>query len=118
MAQPFVEPCSRGVIDAEPCPREHGREAPPLRRRMVLAACVLASSMAFIDGTALPVAVPRLRADFVADLASVQWVLNGYTLALASLTLIGGALADVYGKTRMLALLWRLFSFVAALCTP
>src|SRR5215831_19954687 len=94
MAQPLVEPCSRGVIDAEPCPREIGREASPRRRRMVLAACVLASSMAFIDGTALPVALPRLRADFGADLASVQWVLNGYMLALAPLTLIGGALLD------------------------
>lgn len=51
MAQPFVEACSRGVIDAEPCPRELGREAPAARRRMVLAACVLASSMAFIDGS-------------------------------------------------------------------
>jgi EmrB/QacA subfamily drug resistance transporter len=116
MAQSFVEPCSRGVIDAEPCPREVGREAPPLRRRMVLAACVLASSMAFIDGTALPVALPRLRADFGADLASVQWVLNGYTLALASLTLIGGALADVYGKARMLALGCVLFGLASAAC--
>src|SRR3954451_2347816 len=116
MAQSFVEPCSRGVIDAEPCPRELGREAPPLRRRMVLAACVLASSMAFIDGTSLPVALPRLRADFGADLASVQWVLNGYTLALASLTLIGGALADVYGKARMLALGCVLFGLASAAC--
>ena len=90
----FVEPCSRGVIDAEPCPRELGREASPRHRRMVLAACVLASSMSFIDGTALPIALPRLRADFGADLASVQWVLNGYMLALASLTLISGALLD------------------------
>src|SRR5436190_24074803 len=63
MAHPFVELCSRGVIDAEPCARELGREAPRLHRGMVLAACVLASSMAFIDGTALPVALPRLRAD-------------------------------------------------------
>ena len=69
---------------------------------MVLAACVLASSMAFIDGSALIVTLPRLRADFGARLASVQWVLNGYVLALASLTLIGGSLADVYCKARML----------------
>ena len=102
MAQPFVEPCSRGIIAAEPCPRELGREIAPERRRMVLAACVLASSMAFIDGSALTVALPKLRADLGADLASVQWVVNGYVLALASLTLIGGALADVYGKARML----------------
>src|SRR3954466_2878194 len=116
MAQPFVEPCSRGVIDAEPCPRELGREAPPRCRRMVLAACVLASSMAFIDATALPVALPRLRSDLAADLASVQWVLNGYMLALASLTLIGGALADVYGKARMLGLGCVLFALASAAC--
>src|SRR5690242_290954 len=104
MAQPFVEPCSRGIIAAEPCPRELGREISPQRRRMVLAACVLASSMAFIDASALTVALPKLRAYFGADLASVQWVLNGYVLALAALTLIGGALADHYGKARVLAL--------------
>ena len=66
---------------------------------MVLAACVLASSLAVIDGTALPVALPRLRADFGADLACVQWVLNRYMPALASLTLIGGALLDGRAET-------------------
>lgn len=116
MAQPFVEPCSRGVIAAEPCPRELGREIPPRRRRMVLAACVLASSMAFIDGSALTVALPRLRADFGTDLASVQWVLNGYVLALASLTLIGGVLADVHGKARMLSIGCILFGLASAAC--
>ena len=116
MAQPFVEPCSSGVIAAEPCPRELGREIPPRRRRLVLAACVLASSMAFIDGSALTVALPTLRADFGADLASVQWVLNGYVLALASLTLIGGALADVHGKARMLSLGCILFGLASAAC--
>jgi hypothetical protein len=69
---------------------------------MLLTACVLASAMAFIDGSALTVALPMLRAFFDADLATVQWVLNGYVLALAALTMIGGALADVYGKARML----------------
>src|SRR6201991_2112906 len=116
MAQTFVEPCSRGVIDAELCPRQLGREVPLLCRGMMLAACVLASSMAFIDATALPVALPRLRADFGADLASIQWVLNGYMLALASLTLIGGALADVYGKARMLGLGCVLFGLASAAC--
>jgi EmrB/QacA subfamily drug resistance transporter len=104
MAQPFVEPCDRGIIAAQPCPRALGREIAPWRRRMVLAACVLASSMAFIDASALTVALPNLRAYFGADLASVQWVLNGYVLALAALTLIGGAFADHYGKARMLAI--------------
>ncbi|GGC76069.1 MFS transporter [Chelatococcus reniformis] len=116
MTQTFVEPCGRGIIDSEPCPEEQGRKVLPVRRHMVLTACVLASSMAFIDATALPVALPRLRADFGADLDSVQWVLNGYMLALASLTLIGGALADVYGKARMLAVGGLLFGLASAAC--
>ncbi len=116
MAQPFVEPCDRGVIDAQPCPRELGREIAPPRRRVVLAACVLASSMAFIDGSALTVALPKLRAFFGADLASVQWVLNGYILALAALTLIGGALADHYGKARMLGIGCLGFGLSSAAC--
>jgi EmrB/QacA subfamily drug resistance transporter len=102
MAQPFVEPSCRGVIDAQPCPRALSREIAPTRRGIVLTACVLASSMAFVDGSALTVALPNLRASVGADLASVQWVLNGYVLALASLTLIGGALADAYGMARIL----------------
>lgn len=116
MAQPFVEPCDRGIIAAEPCPREIGREIAPQQRRMVLAACVLASSMAFIDGSALTVALPKLRAFFGADLATVQWVLNGYVLALAALTLIGGALADHYGKARMLAIGCVGFGLSSAAC--
>jgi EmrB/QacA subfamily drug resistance transporter len=116
MAQPFVEPCNRGIIEAEPCPRELGRELSPQRRRVVLAACVVASSMAFIDGSALTVALPRLRAAFETDLASVQWVLNGYVLTLASITLIGGALADVYGRARMLAVGSLLFGVTSAMC--
>ena len=92
------------------------RESAPSRRGWVLAACVLASAMAFIDGSALTVALPRLRAAFGADLAAVQWVLNGYVLALAALTLIGGALADVYGKARMLMIGCLGFGLASAAC--
>jgi MFS family permease len=116
MAQPFVEPCDRGIIAAESCPRVLGREIAPQRRRVVLAACVLASAMAFIDGSALTVALPILRAFFDADLASVQWVLNGYILALAALTLIGGALADHYGKARMVGVGCIGFGLASAAC--
>jgi EmrB/QacA subfamily drug resistance transporter len=116
MAQPFTEPCGRGVIEAEPCPRELGREISSRRRRLVLAGCVLASAMAFIDGSVLTVALPRLRAAVGADLASVGWVVNGYVLALASLTLIGGALADAYGKARMLSIGCLLFGAASMGC--
>ena len=72
--------------------------------------------MAFIDGSVLTVALPRLREDFGADFVSVQWVLNGYVLALASLTLIGGALADVYGRARMLAFGCIVFGLASVAC--
>jgi EmrB/QacA subfamily drug resistance transporter len=116
VTQPIVEPCGRGIIEAEPGPRAIGREIAPRRRALVLTACVLASSMVFIDGSALTVALPRLRADLGADFAAVQWVLNGYVLALASLTLIGGALADVYGKARVLAVGSVLFGLASVAC--
>lgn len=116
MAQTYPQPCDRGLIQAEPCPRELGYEAPEPRKRWILFACILASSMAFIDGSALTVALPRLRADFGADYAAVQWVVNGYALALASLTLIGGALADAYGKARMLMLGAAAFGAFSVLC--
>jgi MFS family permease len=117
MAQLIVEPCSRGLITTQPCPRELGRKISLRRRRIVLAGCVLASSMAFIDGSALTVALPKLRTALGADLASVQWVLNGYMLALASLTLVGGGLADVHGKSRMLSIGCILFGAASAGCS-
>jgi EmrB/QacA subfamily drug resistance transporter len=91
-------------------------EIPAPHRRIVLAACVLASSMAFIDSSVLTVALPSLRAAFDADLDTVQWVMNGYLLALAALTLIGGALADAHGKARVLAIGCLMFGAVSAAC--
>jgi EmrB/QacA subfamily drug resistance transporter len=116
MAQPFAEPCASGIIKAEPCLLPLGAVLPPWRRRMLLAACIVASSMVFIDGSALTVALPNLRAYFGADLASVQWILNGYVLALASLTLIGGALADVYGRARVLWISCLAFGIASVAC--
>jgi EmrB/QacA subfamily drug resistance transporter len=116
VAQPFSDPCGAGVINAEPCPRELGREIRAPRRRIVLAACGLASSMAFIDSSVLTVALPSLRAAFAADFGTVQWVMNGYLLALAALTLIGGALADAHGKARMLVIGCLMFGAVSAAC--
>jgi hypothetical protein len=69
VAQPFADPCGVGVINAEPCPRESGREIPAPYRRVVLAACVFASSMGFVDSSVLTVALPSLRAAFGATSA-------------------------------------------------
>src|SRR5262249_3302760 len=76
----------------------------------------VASSMAFIDGSVLTVALPKLRTALGADLATVQWVINSYVLALAALTLVGGALADTYGKARILQVGCFLFGAVSAGC--
>ena len=58
MAQPFVAPCERGIIDAEPCPRALGREIPLRQRRMVLAACVLASLVTHTPKATAPEPTP------------------------------------------------------------
>ena len=72
--------------------------------------------MAFIDGSALTVALPALRSDLGADISAVQWVLNGYVLALAAFVLIGGALADIYGKACILMIGCAAFAVASALC--
>jgi MFS family permease len=67
----------------------------------VLFATILASSMAFIDGTALNVAMPALQASLRASGASLLWIINGYALMLASGILVGGSLGDHYGRKRI-----------------
>ena len=111
-----LDPCSKGVIAAQPSPQEEKPAYRPLQRRLALAGCILASAMAFIDGSALTVALPALRSDLAANLGAVQWVMNGYVLALASFVLIGGALADIYGKARMLIIGCAGFAVASAAC--
>lgn len=69
--------------------------------RSVMAATILASSMAFIDGTALNVVLPALQNQLQATAAGLFWVLNAYLLMLAALILVGGALGDKLGRKRV-----------------
>ncbi|MCW2602103.1 MAG: drug resistance transporter, EmrB/QacA subfamily [Pseudonocardiales bacterium] len=82
------------------------------RGRGIVLATVLGSSLAFLDGTIATVATDRIGQDFDAGFGSLQWVLNGYTLPLASLILLGGSLGDRLGRRRiyLLGIVW----FVAA----
>jgi EmrB/QacA subfamily drug resistance transporter len=84
--------------------------------RGALATTILASGMVFLDGTIANVATRRIGVEFKASFASLQWVLNGYTLALASLILLGGSLGDRFGRRRvyMLGILW--FASASLLC--
>lgn len=116
MAALLREPCAGRLINAEPCPAALGRAGSLTQRRLVLSACVLASSMAFIDGSALTVALPALRDEFDASMSTVQWIINAYVLALGAFVLIGGAMADVYGKARILTIGCAAFGVTSAWC--
>src|SRR3954471_5533111 len=69
----------------------------------VLAATILGSSMAFIDGTVVNVALPALQSALGATVSEVQWVVECYALFLAALLLLGGSLGDVYGRRKIRA---------------
>jgi len=69
--------------------------------RWLLAAAVMGAGLGFLDGTVVNVAVRRIGTDLDASLAELQWVLNAYLLALASLILVGGSLGDRLGRKRV-----------------
>ena len=68
------------------------------RGKWVLAATILASSMAFIDGTVVNVALPFLQTNLNATAIGIQWVVEAYSLFLSALLLVGGSLGDLYGR--------------------
>jgi EmrB/QacA subfamily drug resistance transporter len=81
-----------------------------------LVATILASSMAFIDGTALNVALPALQAELHADGVQLLWIVNAYLLVLASLILLGGSLGDHYGRKRIFGLGITIFAAASLAC--
>ena len=82
----------------------------------VLVATILGSSMAFIDGTVVNVALPALQESLHAALADVQWVVEAYALFLAALLLIGGTLGDSYGRRKIFAIGVVIFSAASGWC--
>jgi EmrB/QacA subfamily drug resistance transporter len=84
--------------------------------RWVLAVAVLGSGMAFLDGTVVNVALPDIGRDFGASTSSLQWILNGYLLTLASLILLGGSLGDRYGRRRIFVIGVGMFTGASLLC--
>jgi EmrB/QacA subfamily drug resistance transporter len=82
----------------------------------VIAATVLGSSMAFLDATVVNVALPTIGKDLHTSLAGLQWTVTAYTLTLAGLILLGGALGDRFGRRRVfvIGVIW--FALASALC--
>ncbi len=85
-------------------------------KRWILAATVLGSSLTFIDGSALGVALPSIQSDLGAGLAAVQWVSNAYLLTLGALVLIGGAAGDRFGRRKVFLIGVAVFTLASIAC--
>ncbi|TMB00222.1 MAG: DHA2 family efflux MFS transporter permease subunit, partial [Deltaproteobacteria bacterium] len=108
----FKPPCDEGVVLA-------ARPSPPCAeaaRPWVLATTVLGSSLAFVDGTVVNLALPALQRELGATVADVQWVVEAYALLLAALLLVGGSLGDRLGRRRIYASGIVLFAAASTAC--
>src|SRR6476620_4416249 len=112
MPNVIKDPCDEAVIRSRksdaPCAKGQGR--------WILAATILASSMAFIDGTVVNVALPSLQQNLNATVIGVQWVVEAYSLFLSALLLVGGSLGDRYGRRRVFVIGVALFALASAGC--
>lgn len=108
MKAPCEEVLMRTKDFAAPC----GERARP----WILAATILGSSLAFIDGTVVNVAVPALQDAFHASVVDVQWVIESYGIFLSCLILAGGALGDIFGRRRIFLLGVTIFAIASAAC--
>jgi EmrB/QacA subfamily drug resistance transporter len=108
-------PCDEGIIRAQ-----HQKADSAPHPGFALAATVLGSSMAFIDGSVVNIALPAIQRDLTggsADgLAAMQWVINAYLLALGSLVLVGGSLGDRFGRRTIFILGIAIFTAASVAC--
>lgn len=93
-----------------------GAEQPVVRRRLVLIACILGSTIVFVDSTVINVALPAIQRELGGGLAGEQWASNAYLLTLGSLLLIGGSLGDLFGERRVFVLGVGGFGVTSLLC--
>src|SRR5215203_3313062 len=105
-------PCDEGVVRsrvaAAPCALASGP--------WILAATIIGSAMAFIDGTVVNVALPEIQARLNATAIDAQWIVEAYALFLAALILVGGSLGDHYGRRRVFSLGVAIFAAASVLC--
>lgn len=86
------------------------------RNRLVLIACVLGSSIVFVDGSVVNVALPAIQRELGGGLTLQQWVVDAYLLTLGSLVLVGGSLGDIFGARRVFMLGIAAFGITSVLC--
>lgn len=85
-------------------------------QKWTLLSTILASSLVFIDSTALNVALPALQKDLGISGTELLWVINGYALFLSSLLLVGGSLGDLYGRNKVFLIGLGIFSLSSLMC--
>ncbi len=105
-------PCDEAAIRARAAVAPAPRHAEP----WILSATILGSSLSFIDGTVVNVALPALQHEFGAGATDVQWVIEAYALFLSALILVGGSLGDRFGRRRVFALGIVLFTLASIGC--
>src|SRR5271168_122539 len=105
-------PCDEALVRSA----DAGAPCEPQARIWILAATILGSSMAFIDGTVVNVATPAIQTTFHATVVDVQWVIESYGLLLAALILVGGSLGDIFGRRRMFVVGVAIFAVASAGC--
>src|SRR6202012_1110354 len=94
----------------------HGLDIASTDGRWLLAVAVAGSSMAFLDSTVVTVALPHIGRELGAGMSELQWVLNAYLLALASLILLGGSLGDRFGRVRVFLIGIAVFTVASGFC--
>ena len=109
---PIRPACDEAQIRAQPAAAPVTRQAGPF----VLVATILGSSLAFIDGTVVNVALPAIQRDLHANAADVQWVVEAYALFLSALILVGGSLGDRLGRRRIFTAGIALFTLASVGC--
>src|SRR5258706_5075359 len=87
------------------------------RKRLILVACILGSTIVFVDSTVVNVALPAIRRDLGGGLVLQERVVDADLLTLGSLILVGGSLADLFGEQRVLSLGVAAFVGSSLLCT-
>lgn len=92
------------------------KPAPTSSRRWTLVAAITGSSLAFIDGTVVNVALPAIQSELNATVSDAQWVMESYALFLASLLLVGGAMGDRFGRRLVFMLGVGLFVVASLAC--
>ncbi len=86
------------------------------QKRWVLAASILGSSLAFVDGTVVNVALPAIQQALAASVYQAQWVVESYSLLLAALLLVGGSLGDRLGRRRVFLIGVGIFATASVAC--